>query len=325
MMDWFKPIGKLEKGGGTLRPLVVGSRQSLLALTQTEWVVERLREVCPELEVRIEKIITKGDRILNVTLSKVGGKGLFVKEIEKALLEGQIDLAVHSMKDMPSEMPEGLIIGMIPFREDPRDCLLSREGYTLQTLPKGAIVGTSSLRRQAQILAARPDLQVEPVRGNLDTRIKKMMDGQFDAIILAAAGLERLSWQEQITERLPVDVMLPAVGQGALAIQCREEDQELLELLQKVHHEPTARAVRAERAFLKTFQGGCHLPLAAYAETKGDDVYLTGLVASPDGQKVIKGTQQGKDEWAVGQQLAEQLIEQGAGELLRKVSEGLVG
>jgi hydroxymethylbilane synthase len=195
----------------------------------------------------------------------------------------------------------------------------------LETLPEGAIVGTSSLRRQAQILAIRPDLKVEPVRGNLDTRIKKMMDGQFDAIILAAAGLERLSWQEQITERLPVDLMLPAVGQGALAIQCREEDQELLELLRKVHHEPTARAVRAERAFLKTFQGGCHLPVAAYAEVKGDEVCLTGLVASPDGQQVMKGMQQGKDEWMVGQQLAEQLIEQGAGKLLREVQAGLVG
>lgn len=308
-----------------MRPLVVGSRKSLLALTQTEWVVERLKEVCPDLEVTTEKIVTKGDRILHVTLSKVGGKGLFVKEIEHALLEGKIDFAVHSMKDMPSEMPEGLIIGMIPQREDPRDCLLSREGYTLDTLPSGAVIGTSSLRRQAQILAARPDLQVKPVRGNLDTRIKKMMDGEFDAIILAAAGLERLAWQDQITERLSMDVMLPAVGQGALAIQCREDDHEMIDLLQKVHHAPTAKAVMAERAFLKTFEGGCHLPVAAFAEVKENEVILTGLVGSPDGQKVIKGMQRGTDEWEVGRQLAEQLIEQGAGQLLREVSEGLVG
>lgn len=308
-----------------MRPLVVGTRQSLLALTQTGWVVDRLCEACPGIEVRTEKIITKGDRILNVTLSKVGGKGLFVKEIERALLDGHIDFAVHSMKDMPAEMPDGLIIGAIPHRKDPRDSLLSRDGHSLDTLPQGAVVGTSSLRRQAQILAARPDLKVEPVRGNLDTRIQKMMNGQFDAIVLAAAGLERLDWQDRITQRLSLEQMLPAVGQGALAIQCREEDQELLELLRKIHDEQTAKAVRAERAFLQAFQGGCHLPLAAYAEVTGYEVRLTGLVAHPDGKKVIKGTLQGENEWAVGEKLAGQFMDQGAGQLLREVREGLVG
>ncbi|SFJ42412.1 hydroxymethylbilane synthase [Thermoflavimicrobium dichotomicum] len=307
-----------------MRPLVVGTRKSLLALTQTNWVVEQLKEICPDVQVRQEKIVTKGDRILNVTLSKVGGKGLFVKEIEQALLDKRIDFAVHSMKDMPAEMPEGLVVGAIPFREDPRDCLISREGYTLDELPSGAVVGTSSLRRQAQILARRPDLQVKPVRGNLDTRLQKLRDGKFDAIILAAAGLRRMNWKEEVTEILSTDTMLPAVGQGALAIQCREDDQELLELLVKLNHEQTARAVRAERAFLKSFQGGCHLPLAAYAEWVDGQIHLSGLVADPSGKQVIQATLVGQDEWELGQKLAGQLIDQGARQLLAQVQKEIV-
>ncbi|MBA4496296.1 hydroxymethylbilane synthase [Paenactinomyces guangxiensis] len=308
-----------------MRPLVVGTRKSELALTQTNWVVNRLQEVCPGLDVSLEKIVTKGDRILNVTLSKVGGKGLFVKEIEQALLDGRIDFAVHSMKDMPAVMPKGLVIGAIPVRENPHDCLISRDGSTLSDLPSGAVVGTSSLRRQAQILACRPDLTVEPVRGNLGTRISKMKNGQFDAIILAAAGLSRMDWQEKINQELSFDQMLPAVGQGALAIQCREDDRELLEALQKINHEETARAVRAERAFLQSFQGGCHLPLAGYAAVTGERVRLTGLVAQPDGKKIIKATMEGQDEWALGKQLANKLADEGAAELLATVREGLVG
>ncbi|RAL26680.1 hydroxymethylbilane synthase [Thermoflavimicrobium daqui] len=308
-----------------MRPLVVGTRKSLLALTQTNWVVQRLKAVFPELKVSQEKIVTKGDRILNVTLSKVGGKGLFVKEIEQALLDKRIDFAVHSMKDMPAEMPPGLIIGAVPLREDPRDCLISREGHTLAELPAGAIVGTSSLRRQAQILAERPDLQVKPVRGNLDTRLQKLKAGEFDAIILAAAGLMRMNWKDEVTEALSVNTMLPAVGQGALAIQCREDDQELLQLLVKIHHEETARTVRAERAFLKSFQGGCHLPLAAFAKQVDEQINLTGLVADPNGKKVIKGSITGQNEWELGQQLAEQLIEQGAKQLLAQIQKELVG
>lgn len=308
-----------------MRPLVVGTRKSELALTQTNWVVNRLKQVSPGLKVSLEKIVTKGDRILNVTLSKVGGKGLFVKEIEQALLDKRIDFAVHSMKDMPGEMPKGLVIGAIPVRENPHDCLLSREGYTLADLPQGAVVGTSSLRRQAQILACRPDLKVEPVRGNLGTRLQKMKNGQFDAIVLAVAGLLRMNWNDEISQQLSLDQMLPAVGQGALAIQCREDDAELLQLLQKISHEETAKTVRAERAFLQSFQGGCHLPLAAYAEMVGEEVRLTGLVAQPDGKKILKATLQGKEEWALGQQLAEQLMEQGAGQLLAQIREGLVG
>jgi hydroxymethylbilane synthase len=308
-----------------MREWVVGTRRSKLALTQTGWVMDRIREACPDRPLRTEKIVTKGDRILNVTLSKVGGKGLFVKEIEQALLDGRIDLAVHSMKDMPAEMPQGLVIGAVPVRENPLDCLISRDGHKLSELPAGALVGTSSLRRQAQILAARPDLRVEPVRGNLDTRIEKMERGEFDAIILAAAGLNRMGWTDRVTEMIPMDVMLPAVGQGALAIQCREDDRELLEALARIHHEETARAVRAERAFLAAFEGGCHLPLAAYAEVREGKVRLTGLVADPDGKRVIRGEREGLDELAVGQSLAKELIEQGAGQLLSSVKEGMVG
>jgi hydroxymethylbilane synthase len=310
---------------GRVRTITVGTRKSLLALTQTNWVVEQLKKVRPDLTVQLEKIVTKGDKILHVTLSKVGGKGLFVKEIEQALLDGRIDFAVHSMKDLPGEMPEGLVIGAIPERENPCDSLLSRNGLSLAELPSGAVVGTSSLRRQAQILAYRPDLKVKPVRGNLDTRIAKMEEGQFDAILLAQAGLARMGWQDKVTETLSKDILLPAVGQGALAIQCREDDHELLALLLEIHHVETARAVQAERAFLRAFEGGCHLPLAAHAEVLGDEVCLTGLVAHPDGTRVIKGIKQGSDEKAVGRELAAELKEQGAGELLSEVREGLVG
>lgn len=306
-----------------MRTLVVGTRRSELALTQTNWVIERLQELEPDLKIRSEKIVTKGDRILNVTLSKVGGKGLFVKEIEQALLDGKIDLAVHSMKDMPSEMAPGLVIGSIPKREIPTDALLSRDKKTLDELPSGAVVGTSSLRRQAQILAYRPDLKVEPVRGNLETRIRKMQEGQFDAIILATSGLKRMDWENKICQELSPDIMLPAVGQGALAIQCREDDKVLLALLKRLNHDETMKAVYAERAFLHAFQGGCHMPIAAYATLDQDDIHLTGLVAHPDGTTVIKKSSTGKDAEKLGKDLAELLKEEGAGQLLETVREGL--
>ncbi|MDQ0417263.1 hydroxymethylbilane synthase [Croceifilum oryzae] len=303
-----------------MRTIVVGTRKSKLAMTQTNWVIDRLKEMEPNLTVELEKIVTKGDKILDVTLSKVGGKGLFVKEIESALLNGEIDLAVHSMKDLPAEMPEGLTIGAVPVREDVRDCFLSRDGSTLEELPSGAIVGTSSLRRQAQVLAIRPDLRVESIRGNIDTRVQKMNDGQFDAIILATAGLNRISWQEDIAELISVKTMLPAVGQGALAIQCREDDREIRALLAKINHEETARAVRAERAFLQAFNGGCHLPIAAYAQICEGQVHLKGLVGDPTGKKMIADTIIGKNEMKMGRELANRLIELGADELLASVS-----
>ena len=285
--------------------------------------MEHLKELEPGLDIRVKKIVTKGDRILNVTLSKVGGKGLFVKEIEQALLDGKIDFAVHSMKDMPSEMPPGLVIGAVPVRETPTDALLSIDGRTLDELPSGAVVGTSSLRRQAQILAYRPDLKVEPVRGNLQTRIRKMQEGQFDAIILATSGLKRMDWENKICQELTADVMLPAVGQGALAVQCRADDEELLSVLQRLNHEETNKAVSAERSFLHAFQGGCHLPIAAHAVLDQDEIHLTGLVADPGGQDVIKKSMRGKDPEKLGKDLAASLKEEGAGRLLETVREGL--
>ncbi|BCU81227.1 porphobilinogen deaminase [Polycladomyces abyssicola] len=306
-----------------MRTVVVGTRKSALALTQTGWVMDRLREANSRWELRQEKIVTKGDRILDVTLSKIGGKGLFVKEIEQALLDGRIDIAVHSMKDMPGEIPDGLVIGAVTRREDPRDCLITRSGQSLEELPSGARIGTSSLRRQAQILAYRPDVTVEPVRGNLDTRLRKMQEGQFDGILLAVAGLSRMGWQDRVTQALSTDIMVPAVGQGALAIQCRADDTEVLEGLKKINDPETERAVRAERAFLHAFEGGCHLPVGAYAEETGGLIRLIGMVAHPDGQKVLRGTVEGTEPEQVGRTLAQQLLEKGAGELLSALREGM--
>lgn len=302
-----------------MREIIVGSRKSNLAVTQTQWVIKKLKEKQPDLKFQLKTVTTKGDRILDVTLSKVGGKGLFVKEIENALLEKEIDFAVHSLKDLPAHNPEGLVIAAIPQRESPFDCLISRTGETLEQLPENAVIGTSSLRRQAQILAYRPDLIVEPIRGNIDTRLKRLRQGDFDGILLAVAGLARMDWMDQITQELSLLTMVPAVGQGALAIQCREEDQELIELLQTIHHEETARCVRAERAFLFSFEGDCHLPIAGYAKREGDRIHLTGLVASADGKKVIRKRMVGEEGEAVGQELANWMIQQGAKDLLTVV------
>ncbi|MDF2927614.1 MAG: HemC [Paenibacillaceae bacterium] len=253
-----------------MRRIVVGSRQSALALTQTGYVIDWLTaaSIAHGLECRFEvkKIVTKGDRILDVSLSKVGGKGLFVKEIEQALLDGEIDLAVHSMKDMPSELPEGLVIGAVPKREDPRDCLVTRNGGGLAAIPPGGRVGTSSLRRACQLRAARPDLAIETLRGNIDSRLRKLETEGLDGIVLAAAGLHRMNWSNRISAYLPPEICLPAVGQGALAVECRGNDSFVLELLRRIHHEETGRAAAAERSFLHTLQGGCQVPIGAYAE-----------------------------------------------------------
>lgn len=299
-----------------MREFSVGSRASELALVQTNLVMRGLLHFNSELQIRVEKIVTKGDRILNQTLSKVGGKGLFVKEIEDALLQKRIDFAVHSMKDLPGEMPDGLIVAAISKREDARDCLVSQSGESLMELPSGAKVGTSSLRRQAQILALRSDLVVEPVRGNIHTRMRKMEEGKYDAIVLAVAGLVRMGWREKITEVFSTKQMLPSVGQGALAIQCREGDAESIQLIQKLHDEETARAICAERSFLRSLHGDCHLPVGALAHVIDNEVHLTGLVACKDGKRIIRDSIQGVDEWAIGEKLADQFIEQGAEELL---------
>ncbi|KAF6629723.1 hydroxymethylbilane synthase [Paenibacillus sp. LX16] len=306
-----------------MRTIVVGSRQSALALTQTGHVIEDLNALCAEhgmdLQFVVKKILTKGDRILDVTLSKVGGKGLFVKEIEQAMLAGEIDMAVHSMKDMPSELPEGLVNGAVPRREDPRDCLITLGAKSLEDLPQGAKVGTSSLRRASQIKSMRPDLQLEPVRGNIDSRLKKLETEGFDAIILAAAGLHRMGWKERITSYIPEKDCLPAVGQGALGIECRASDEELLALLHLYNDRDTSATVAAERTFLGVLNGGCQVPIGAHAVWAGQEISLTGMVGSPDGEVILKETFQGNDPQKLGEAVAASLIAKGAEQILAQV------
>lgn len=304
-----------------MRKIVVGSRRSRLALTQTKWVIEQLQALHLGYEFEIKEIVTKGDKILDVTLSKVGGKGLFVKEIEQAMYDGEIDFAVHSMKDVPSVLPAGLTIGAVPKRVDPRDVLISNSGKGLMELPPGSIVGTSSVRRSAQILAKRPDLQIKWIRGNIDTRIRKCREEGYDAIILAAAGLERVgTYNELITEYLEPDVCLPAVGQGALGIECRSDDEEILALLAKINDAKTEQAVQAERSFLKTVEGSCQIPIAGYANINDDGIIsLTALIASPDGKKIFQDTISGDDPMKLGKEVAEKLLNAGAKEVLAEI------
>ncbi|MBR7553431.1 hydroxymethylbilane synthase [Allobacillus sp. GCM10007491] len=302
-----------------MRNIVVGSRRSNLAITQTEWVINELKKKTNDYTFDIKKIVTTGDRIQSVTLSKVGGKGLFVKEIEKAMYDHEIDLAVHSMKDMPSDMPEGLMIGCIPEREDYRDAYIAKDHVKLDDLPEGAIIGTSSLRRGAQLLAYRPDLEIKWIRGNIETRLRKLQEEDYDAILLAAAGLKRVGWDPSIvTEFLESDVCLPAIGQGALALECREDDTELRELIQQINDEYTEITVKAERKLLNMLEGSCQVPIAGYATLENDEVEIRGLVASSDGKTVIQTTRRAKDPIEAGRLAAEDLIEQGALELVAK-------
>jgi len=304
-----------------MRTIVVGSRRSKLALTQTNWVINQLKELGAPFEFRVEEMVTKGDKILDVTLSKVGGKGLFVKEIEQAMYDKRIDMAVHSMKDMPAVLPEGLVIGSIPEREDPRDVLISKGNIPLDELPSGAVIGTSSLRRSAQILARRPDLEIKWIRGNIDTRMAKLESGEYDGIILAASGLKRMGWAEEtVTEFIDQDICVPAVGQGALSIECREDDKELLEWLEKFTCLKTADAVIAERTFLAKMEGGCQVPIAGYASINDKhEVTLTALVGSPDGKVIYKEMVTGTNPVVVGNRAAEQLTSMGAKKLIDSV------
>ncbi|TLS53511.1 hydroxymethylbilane synthase [Paenibacillus antri] len=308
------------------RKWIVGSRQSALALTQTNQVLDALSDLGRRhgmpCEFEVRRIVTKGDRILDVTLSKVGGKGLFVKEIEQALMDKEIDFAVHSMKDMPAALPEGLIVGCVPEREDPRDAFVAKAGWTLETLPQGARLGTSSLRRSSQMKFRRPDLVVEPLRGNIDSRLKRLESGEFDAILLASAGLRRMGWEDRITEPVSADVCVPAVGQGALALECREGDEELLALLKLFHHERTAVAVAAERAFLGRLNGGCQVPIGAYATIDAaGDVTLTGFVGTPDGSTLLRETAVGRDPAKLGTAVGETLLARGAARILEEARE----
>jgi hydroxymethylbilane synthase len=308
-----------------MRKIIVGSRRSKLALTQTNWVIEQLKKLGAPFEFEVKEIVTKGDRILDVTLSKVGGKGLFVKEIEQAMLDKEIDMAVHSMKDMPAVLPEGLVIGSIPFREDHRDVLISKGNVPFSELKTGSVIGTSSLRRSAQLLAQRPDLEMKWIRGNIDTRIGKLETEEYDAIILAAAGLKRMGWaDETITEFIDPEICVPAVGQGALSIECREDDEELLQLLEKFASPETSAAVRAERAFLHKMEGGCQVPIAGYAHiNEQQEIVLTALVGSPDGKTIIKEQVKGRNPEEIGEQAAEKLISEGAKDLIDKVKQEL--
>ncbi|NHM30498.1 hydroxymethylbilane synthase [Neobacillus terrae] len=310
-----------------MRKIIVGSRRSKLALTQTNWVIDQLKKLGAPFEFEVKEIVTKGDRILDVTLSKVGGKGLFVKEIEQAMLNKEIDMAVHSMKDMPAVLPEGLTIGCVPFREDHRDALISKGHIPLKDLKEGAIIGTSSLRRSSQLLLKRPDLEIKWIRGNVDTRLSKLQDEEYDAIILAAAGLSRLGWaSDVVTEFLDADTCIPAVGQGALSIECRTDDQELLDLFEKFTCKKTERAVRAERVYLNKMEGGCQVPIAGFAQVDdNDEIVMTALVASPDGKEVYKETVRGTVPEEVGAKAADLLIEKGAKELIEKVKRELDG
>ena len=303
-----------------MRKIIVGSRRSKLALTQTNWFISELKNAGVPFEFEVKEIVTKGDRILDVQLSKVGGKGLFVKEIEQALYDKEIDFAVHSMKDMPAVLPEGLVIGCIPPREDARDAFISNGHVKFADLPKGAVVGTSSLRRGAQLLQARPDLEIKWIRGNVETRLAKLESEGFDAIILAAAGLKRLGWNDDVvTEYLDIDICLPAVAQGTLGIECRADDQELLDELAKLTDQITWNEAHAERAFLAAMDGGCQVPIAGYATTEGDTITFTGLVAAPDSSVIYKETVTGSNPEELGKEVAKILTEQGAFELIQKV------
>lgn len=297
--------------------LTIGSRGSQLALWQARWIQARLESL--GAECRLEIIHTTGDKITDVALSKVGTKGLFTKEIEEALLSGAIDLAVHSLKDMPTELPGGLTLSAIPEREDPRDALVGRR---LADLPKGAKVGTSSLRRAAQLRAIRPDLEIENIRGNLDTRLRKLDEGQYDAIMLASAGLRRLGWEKRISELLEPEVMCPAVGQGALAVETREDGGAAYDLSKRLEHTETRIAVTAERAVLASLGGGCQVPIGAYATVENARmVHIRAVVVSPDGTQVIRKEARGlvSDAAAIGRVLGEQLLAEGGKQILDSV------
>lgn len=301
--------------------VVIGSRGSKLAMTQSEWVKDHVKFFRRDLDFHIKKISTTGDKITDVALAKVGGKGLFTKEIENELLSGVIDFAVHSMKDLPTELREGLKVGAVPLREDPRDALVSRNHTKLSQLPAGAVVGTCSLRRKAQLLAARPELQVADLRGNLDTRLKRIEEGKYDAVVLACAGIRRLGRTEVISDILGADVIMPAVGQGALCIEMREDDPFIEDLLRPLNHEETARAVRAERALMAELEGGCQVPVGGHARMEQGALVLYGVVASVEGDRIVRAQDSGHpaDPEELGKRVAGQLISMGANEILDEI------
>lgn len=302
-----------------MKTLKIATRQSPLALWQAEHIRARLQELHPDLTVELVKFVTQGDKILDTPLAKIGGKGLFVKELEAALLDERADLAVHSMKDVPMALPEGLTLAVICEREDPFDAFVSNQFEKFADLPQGAKVGTSSLRRKSQILKQRPDLQIIDLRGNVGTRLAKLDEGQYDAIILASAGLKRLGLSERIRHCLTPDISLPAVGQGALGLECRAADQDVLALIQPLLHKETDVCVRAERAFNAYLEGGCQVPIAGYATLQNGQIHIEGRVGSADGQTLLRAelTDEANNAQQLGENLARNLLDQGAGELLK--------
>lgn len=301
-----------------MNTLKIATRQSPLALWQAEHIKARLQDLHPDLQVELIRFVTQGDKILDTPLAKIGGKGLFVKELENALLDGRADLAVHSMKDVPMELPQGLCLPVICERENPFDALVSNHYQSLDDLPQGARLGTSSLRRKSQLQAYRPDLTIIDLRGNVGTRLSKLDAGEYDAIILAAAGLKRLQLETRIQQVLDPQLSLPAVGQGALGLECRSTDQAVLKLIASLSDATTSICIRAERAFNCTLQGGCQVPIAGFAVLENEQLFMQGRVGSPDGRQLLKAAISGAPEQAeqLGQQLAEVLLAQGAGALL---------
>jgi hydroxymethylbilane synthase len=299
----------------------IATRRSPLALWQAEHVAAVLKTHHPELSIELVKMVTQGDKILDTPLAKIGGKGLFVKELEQGMFNGDADIAVHSMKDVPAKLPDGLAIAAILEREDPRDAFVSNTYATVDELPQGATVGTSSLRRQCQLLTRRPDLIIKSLRGNVNTRLSKLDQGDYDAIILATAGLVRLGFDDRIKQRLPINIMLPAIGQGAIGIECREGDQQTLSLLQCLHDEKTASRVTAERAMNFTLEGGCQAPIGGHAKIKDNILRLHGLVAEPDGSIIIMEQLEGPIEDAanIGETVANSLLNAGAKQILDKL------
>ena len=301
--------------------IVIGTRSSKLALWQADYVADCLQKKYPRLRVEKKLMTTKGDKILDAPLAKIGGKGLFTKELEMAMLAGEIDLAVHSLKDMPTEVPEGLVISAVTKRLDAGDALVSGKFQSLRELPLGAKVGTSSLRRKAQLLHVRPDLEIRDLRGNVNTRLKKLDEEDFDAIVLAVAGLKRLSFAHRITEILPKDILLPAVGQGALAIEAREDDGSVREMIAFLNDEGTVNCARAERAFLAKVEGGCQVPVGVYATANGEELCVEAVIASLDGKRLYRDAMHGscKDAKEIGTALAEKLLEAGGREILHEL------
>ena len=303
------------------KKITIGTRGSKLALWQANYIADCIRTQYPDVDVSLLHIVTTGDKILDVPLAKIGGKGLFTKELETAMLNGEIDLAVHSLKDMPTQLPEGLLLAAITERADAGDAFISPKYGTVENLPQGAKLGTSSLRRKAQLLKYRPDLTICDLRGNLDTRLKKLDTGDLDAIILAVAGLKRLGWQEQITQVLPNDICLPAVGQGALAIEARSNDEEVLEMLAFLNHQETRWAVEAERAYLAEVEGGCQIPIGVYGKMEQEVLQLEAVILSVDGMRQVRQTISGAPTEAkqLGQTLAQDMLNAGGREILQEL------